>query len=157
MTFSVAIEQLREALVSRILTGADELPGIAGLLALDPDDSTPAMYVGNKNQAPPVYPCLTYRVSNGAPDNSMRSTDGGLAGNAIRLRLEFEVWTASATTGAVAGISGPIESLLHNKGFDLAACRCFRTLFVMCQPDLYDKAVNAYYGLYAYELHLQLP
>ena len=158
MTFSAAIESLRTALVAYLENGdaGRDLPGVADSLARDPDDRTPAIYPGNKNQAPPVYPSITYRV-NGAPDNSMRTQGQALAGTVIRLRMELEIWTGSADTGALAAISGPIEALLHNQGFALGQARCFRTLLTTCQPDLFDKTSNAWYGLFAYELHIQLP
>lgn len=157
MTFSEVTEALRTALVARILGGDETLPGIEQLLGLDREDGTPAMYVGNKSQSKPVYPSLTYRISTGTPDNQMRTGGSGVAGAVIRLRLEFEVWTGSSDTGAVAQIAGPIEALLHNRGFNLSSGRCYRSLFVTCQPDLFDKTSNAWYGLFAYELHVQLP
>lgn len=171
MTFTASIELLRTALMS-YLSGGDatrNLPGINELLARDPEDDSgtlPALFVGMKSQSPPVYPSITYRVATGSPDNQMRNEGGGLARTAIRLRIELEIWSGSSGTDQLAQIAGRIEALLHNQGFTLgnsgagsseALPRCYRSLFTVCQPDLFDKTANCWFGLYAYELFVQLP
>jgi len=161
MTFTQATELLRTALVAYLIQGdpSRSLEGLLNVLAADPDDSSaPALFAGTRSQAPPVFPSMTYRVGASSPDNQMRTGEAGMAGAVIRLRLEFEAWSGSADTAGVAAIAGTVEALLHNKGFSLGSgSRCFRTLLVTSQPDLFDRDTNAWYGLFAYELFIQLP
>lgn len=148
----------RTAVVTALLADAT----LDALLARDPNDPLgvrAALLWGNANQAPPVYPSLTYRIEAEAPDSRFRPARvGDGRPTVVDEYFEFEVWTQTPDSGPKDSIADRIEAVMENQALPFAdgSGRIYRAEKVTGRPDLWDKDLNCYFGLYRYRLRVRL-
>jgi hypothetical protein len=149
-------QALRTAIVSRIAIDTS----LTALLAKDPADGTsPAVFNVNKNQAPPVYPCLTYRIEMANPDKRFRPVPAGSGPSTIEdYYLDFEGWSQADDSADCDTMLARLDALLENATFALAdGSNVFRSERISAKPDLYDNKLNAWYLLARYRFRVSLP
>lgn len=144
-----------------------QLAGDAPLLALlakNPQDPNggPAIFNGTKNQAPPVYDCLTYRLSEEMNDKRFRPAVPNVPGAAAVYTgkvqesfLDCEAWTLTPDSAPLDAINARLDALFHETAFPAAGGQVFWSECVMRQSDLYDDKLNAWYSLSRYKLKFQ--
>ena len=134
------------------------------LLAKNPDDpgGGPAIFNGTKNQAPPVYDCLTYRLTEETNDKRFRPATPGVPGaaNVYTQRvsesfLDCEAWTQTPDSAPLDAINARLDALFHETAFPASGGQVFWSECVMRQSDLYDKTLNAWYSLSRFKLKFQ--
>lgn len=130
---------------------------LVALLAADPNASgEPALFHGHKNQAPPVYNCLTYRIASGSPDPRYRPSPaaGGGASKIEDEILEIEAWSQKPDSADIESIAGRLDALFDGQPLTLSAGRVFRAERLLSQADLYDDTLDAHFGLFRYRLRI---
>ena len=142
--------------------GTTALPG---LLAKNPLDSTlPAIFNGTKADNPPVYDCLTYRLTQATPDNRFQPAQPLLAPGqppviytegVENFFLDLEAWTQTEDSAPLDAINLRLDALFHHQAFDTSAGRVFRAERIMRETDLYDKVLEAWFSLSRYRLRFQ--
>lgn len=132
---------------------------LVALLGKDPADGTsPAIFNCHKNQAPPVYNCLTYRVETSSPDGRFRPpiVAGGGSSTVQDEYFDMEAWTDKPDSADIEAIAARLAVLFDNKTLSTSGGgRIFRSELVSGQPDLYDDKLNAWFGLFRYRLRIQ--
>lgn len=146
-------QALRIAVVSRLEADAP----LVALLAADPDaPASPALFAGGKNQAPPVYDCLTFRLEQATPDARFRPAAPGAYAEGIEdFYLDCEAWTLAPDSAPLDAINARLDALFHFQAFDAAGGRVFFCERVLRQSDLYDKTLNCWFSLSRYRLRFQ--
>lgn len=146
-------QSVRVAIVSRM--EADS--ALLALLAADPDaPDAPAIFAGSKNQAPPVYDCLTYRLEQATPDKRFRPGLPGPYSEGIEdFYLDCEAWTLTEDSAPLDAIGDRLDSLFHFQAFPTSAGPVFFCERIMRQSDLYDKTLNCWFSLSRYRLRFQ--
>ena len=147
----------KQALLARLEADA----ALAALLAKDPNDTRasprPAIFDSHLSAAPPVYACVTFRQSSGAPDNRFRPARAGDAPQNIEDEyFDFEAWTQAPSSAPIAAIQARLDAALHQQAFAAGSTQVFWSERVLEQPDLYDDVLKAHYGLFRYRLRVQL-
>ncbi|MCW3059708.1 MAG: hypothetical protein JWQ02_1529 [Capsulimonas sp.] len=132
----------------------------AALVALLPkrprDPSTPAIFNSNKTLAPPVYPCVTYRISSGVPDKRFRPPiQTGGPSSVEDEYLDIEAWSQKPECAEIEAIAESLNALFDGQALALTTGRIFRAELLMSQSDLYDDKLNAWYGLYRFRLRIK--
>jgi acetylglutamate synthase len=132
---------------------------LVALLAADPDSLTtpPAAAIFNayKDQAPPVYPCLTYRISTGAPDHRFRPSRaaGGGPATVKDEYFDLEAWSKTPDSAPIEAIGARLTVLFDGASLALTGGgSIFWSELVTYQPDLYDDDLNAHYGLFRFRI-----
>ena len=146
--------------VATLMIGDGVLPG---LLAPHPADPTkPAIFNGTKSQAPPVYDCLTYRLTQATPDKRFRPATPGIAGVAVSYTqgvedfyLDCEAWTQTPDSAPLDAIDARLDALLHFQAFPTTQGPVFFSERIMRQADLYDKTLNCWFSLSRFRLRFQ--
>jgi len=151
-------QALRNAIGQR-LAGSIALDA---LVARDPNDpSAGALFASHKNDAPAVYPCVTYRLQTDTPDKRFRSPRPGVdtVRKATDVVVEIEAWAQGASCAPIENIQAQLDALFHDQAFDLpgGAGRVLSSWRTMGQADLYDKKNNTSFGLFLYRLRLSGP
>lgn len=133
------------------------------LLAKNPEDPAggPAIFNGTKNQAPPVYDCLTYRLTEATPDKRFApgiirvGTPSNYSQGVEEFFLDCEAWTQTPDSAPLDAINARLDALFHFQAFTTTAGPVFRSERIMRQSDLYDDKLNAWYSLSRYKLKFQ--
>lgn len=135
---------------------------LLALLATHPDDpSLPAIFNGTKNQAPPVYDCLTYRLTEEMNDKRFRPAAAAAPGGAGYTQkvqecfLDCEAWTQTPDSAPLDGINERLDALFHQTAFPASGGSVFWSECIMRQTDLYDDKLNAWFSLSRFKLKFQ--
>ncbi len=146
-------QALRIAVVTRLEADAP----LVALLAADPDaPDSPAIFAGSKNQAPPVYDCLTIRLEQSTPDKRFRPGLPGPYSEGIEdVYLDCEAWTLAEDSAPLDAIDARLDALFHFQGFPTGAGPVFFCERIMRQSDLYDNKLNCWFSLSRYRLRFQ--
>lgn len=153
-------QALRAAVVALLVADS----ALVSLLANDPNDTTegggsPAILWAQSSDAPPVFPALTYRIDTDTPDKRFRPTVVGEGPAVVRdSYITFTAWTRQPDSATGDGIGDRLRALLDNVALDLGdgAGRAFRSEEVSSLPDLWDKDLNSYYGIYRFRFRRRL-
>lgn len=145
----------RIAVVAAMSGDAD----LVALLAKDPADGTsPAIFDGTRNQAPPVYNCITFRVETAAPDNRFRPPPaaGGGASSVEDEYFDIEAWSQKPDSADIEAIAACLDALFDGRSLTLTGGgSVFWSERVLSQPDHYDDQLNAWFGLFRYRLRVR--
>ncbi len=138
---------------------------LVSLLAADPNVANePALFPGGSiSRVTPVYPCLTYRASDGVPDKRFGpvllplvvpgSAGAGEEPSVQDVFVDMEAWTDGDDTAPVEAILARLKLLLHNVRFATTE-GAVRSRCITEQHDLYDKTLNAAFALIRFSLHI---
>ena len=129
------------------------------LVARDPNDpGSGALFAAAKNQAPPVYPCVTYRILEDVDDPRFQAPVPNSPSSPVaEVTLQLEAWSLAPTCAPIEEIQVVLDSLFKDKAWDLSsgAGRVFRSRPITGKPDLYDDKLNGWFGLFLYRLRIQ--
>ena len=147
-------QALKIAVASRLAGNS----ALVASLAKDPESpADPAIFNATKDQSPPVYDCLTFRISQATPDRRFRP---GLPGQAFTggvedFYLDCEAWTQTPDSAPLEAINARLDALFHFQAFPTGDGPVFFCERVTSQPDLYDKTLNAWFSLNRFRLRMQ--
>ncbi len=132
------------------------------LLTTHPADPTkPALFNGRKSDFPPVYDCLTYRLTQATPNKSFRpglvrpGTPSVYKQGVEDFYLDCEAWTQTPDSGPLDAINARLDALFHEQAFPTTDGPVFYTERLLRETDLYDKTLKAWFSLSRYRLRLQ--
>lgn len=133
---------------------------LVALLNKDPDDaSAPAIFNATKNQSPPVYDCVTYRISTASPDKRFQPprVAGGGPSSVQREWFDIEAWTQTADSAPLESIAARLIAIFDGKALLLqGGGSIFWSQLLLSQPDHYDQTLNAWFTLLRFEIHTQV-
>ena len=143
------------------LLAGDE--ALLALLTTHPDDPTlPAIFNGTKSQSPPVYDCLTYRLTEETNDKRFRPAVPNAPGAAAvytqkvqETMLDVEAWTLTPDSAPLDAINARLDALFHETAFPANGGQVFWSECIMRQTDLYNKTLNAWFSLSRFRLRFQ--
>src|SRR5690348_12175317 len=141
-----------------ILTGAglQAQQDLAALLATDPDTlppnpgpPLPAVFNCNKNDAPAVYPLVTFRPGAGMIDGHFE--DGTMAVD--HAYYDFEIWENTREGTVITDIADALERLLDQRRpgatpIALASGYLYWSETFVPIQVIYDDVLNAWFGLW---------
>lgn len=148
-------QAVRIAVASRLIGDS----ALAALLAVSPFDPTkPAIFNASKNQAPPVYDCLTYRMSSEEPDKRFEPPIPGAGeSDIIDLYIDCEAWSQKPDSANIEAIGARLRALFANQSFDAPPDgRIFKSEWITARTDIYDNKLNCWCGLWRFRLRLAL-
>lgn len=158
---------LKVAVFAR-LTGTELLDGaglqaqqdLAKLLTWDINTGAPVpgtavadhVFPGNKNDAPLVYPLITFREGPGGMVDQ-RFSDGAYA---VDMPLiDMEIWDNSRSGTLISDIDDAVERLLDRRRgaipLPLTSGRCFYLTSFTTLASFYDDRLHAWFGLKRYK------
>ena len=145
----------RTAVIARLMADTT----LAGMLATDPNTgNTPAIFMATRNTAPPVYPSLTYRISSANPDSKFMPGLPDQGGDdVVNEYFEFEAWTQTPDSAPVESIAARLDIAFQYRTLTglTDGSNVFYAQRDIYLPDLYDKTLNAWFGLIRYHLRVQ--
>jgi hypothetical protein len=132
---------------------------LIALLAKDPNDLTaPAIFNASRNESPPVYPSLTYRVEQAVKDKRFRPAIPGSGGsNVEKIYIDAEAWSQQPDGAQLEAIGERIDALFENTTFATTDGPIFRSEVLQSRTDLYDNKLNTWFALWRICLYLQRP
>ena len=157
-------QAVKIAVVAQILGDTPLAPATAlsKLLTAHPADPTkPALFNGRKSDFPPVYDCLTYRLTQATPDKSFRPGLVAVGQRGVYKQgvedfyLDCEAWTQTPDSAPLDAIDARLDALFHEQAFLTTDGPIFYTERLLRQTDLYDKTLKAWFSLTRYRLRLQ--
>lgn len=154
------MSQALKIAVYALMSGDTLLPGL--LTAHPADPARPAILAGSKAQFPPVYDCLTYRLSDATPDKRFRPGIPGVPGTVRSYTqgvedfyLDCEAWTQTPDSAPLDAINARLDALFHQTGFPTSAGPVIYAERLVRQSDDYDKTLNAWFSLSRFRLRFQ--
>lgn len=156
------LNQIR-LVVAEALLGNDQIGDLVPDDPNDPEGVELAVYNARMNEITPVYPCVTYRISQGLPDARFRSPaplssdeepDESYKPRILDFYVEIEVWDQAPNADRIDQIAAVIDDWFESRAFVFTGGRVFRAEMLALLPDRYDKDLNARFALMRYRLRV---